>query len=188
MKRVLTWLIATACVTGFFVVKDYFPKKQPPAVRAAEQDLARSKRHEAELTARLRTAEQELEHSHRNLVSTDAPLKRDSLAYAFAKTHLDTTDVDSLHAQVKRGDAVIVDQQKKITALEADTAAKAKVIISQRALLVEKDEKSAALDRLNAGIRAQIPTRAQQLKHDAQVVGFTLSAIGVLGAIAAIAQ
>lgn len=186
MKPVTIFFLALAfVVAGVFVARDYLPKKAPSDVTAAKQDVANAKRHDAEVTARLRSAEQELEHSHQLVVASDAPLKRDSIAYEFSRRHLDTTSVDSLKAQNRRADSLIVDQRSKIRALEADTASKAHVIIVQRALIAAKDEGAAALERLNAGIAAEIPTTGQKLRHDAKVVGFTLSAVGlVLGAIA----
>lgn len=186
MKPMTIFILAIAfVVAGVLVARDYLPKKETPNVTAAKHDVAQAKRHEAEVTARLKSADQELEHTHQLVVATDAPLRRDSLAYEFGRRHLDTTNVDSLKAQVRRADSVIVDQRSKIRALEADTASKAHVIISLRAVVAAKDEKYAALDRLNAGIAAQIPTTGQKVVHDAKVVGFTLSAVGlVIGAIA----
>jgi hypothetical protein len=47
-------------------------------------------------------------------------------------------------------------------------------------LLAAKDEKYADLGRLNASIAAEIPTRGQQLRHDAKVAGFTGAALMTL--------
>jgi hypothetical protein len=178
VRTVLTWLIVTACLA--FVVKDYLPKKKTPDIAAAEAAIEAAARREALSRNELAELERELEHSRDRLVETNAPLRRDSLAYVFGKRNVDTTDVQSLNAQLKRADTVIVDQQKKITALEADTAVKARTILVQKRLLWEKDDKYAALERLNKGIKAQIPTRMQQLKHDATVATVTA---GVLGAL-----
>lgn len=175
----LTAFAILTVVFALIVGWDYLPRAKPMEVKQAESALAHSKLRELETAARLRSAEQELEHTHRMVVSTDAPLKRDSLAYVFAKRNLDTTNIDSLKKQVKRADSVIVDQQTKIVALEADTASKAHVIIIQRALLAVKDEKFAAIEKLNKSIAAQIPTLGQKVRHDGKVIGFTLAAVGL---------
>lgn len=169
-------VVVFALIVGW----DYLPHGEKLDVKQAKSAVAYAKQREAAATNKLRDAEQELEHTHRLVVSTDAPLKRDSLTYEFGKRHLDTTNVDSLNAQLKRADSVVVDQRAKIAALEADTASKAVVIIDQRALLVAKDEKYAALEKLNASIAAQIPTTSQRLKHDAKVAALTTAAIGAL--------
>jgi hypothetical protein len=139
-------------VFAAIVAWDYRPHPKTLEVKQAESALKYAKHKEIEATAKLASAEQELEHTHRMVVSTDAPLKRDS---------------------------VVIDQQTKIVALEADTASKAIVIITQRALLAVKDEKFATLDKLNASIKASLPSTGQKLRHDGKVVGFTLAAVGV---------
>lgn len=167
-------------VFALMVGWDYLPRPEKQDVKQAKSALAHSKQREAAATNKLRDAEQELEHTHRLVVSTDAPLKRDSLTYEFGRRHLDTTNIDSLNAQIKRADSVVVDQRAKIAALEKDTASKAHVIIEQRALIAVKDEKYASLEKLNKAIAAQIPTTRQRLTHDAKVAGLTAAAIGAL--------
>lgn len=184
----LTAFAVIAFIFAVFIAKDYLPKRTPVDVPRYERQLADARKQDAAKTAQLKSAEQELEHTHRLAVETDAPLKRDSLAYEYAKRHLDTTSIDSLKKQVRRADAVIVDQRAKIHALEADTASKAVVIIKQRALLLTKDDEKFNLDKVNAGIRQQIPTTGQKMKHDAKVVGFTLSAVGLIAGVLALAR
>lgn len=159
---------------------DYLPRGEKQDVKQAKSAIEYAKHREAVAENKLRDAEQELEHTHRLVVSTDAPLRRDSLTYEFGRRHLDTTNIDSLNAQIKRADSVVVDQRAKIAALEKDTASKAHVIIEQRAVMALKDENYAALGRLNKAIAAQIPTTRQRLTHDAKVAGLTAAAIGTL--------
>jgi hypothetical protein len=185
---VITAFAVLALIFAAFIARDYLPGRPSVDVQRYEQQLADARKEDASKTARLKAAEQELEHTHRLAVETDAPLKRDSLAYEYAKRHLDTTSIDSLKKQVRRADTVIVDQRNKIRALEADTASKAVVIMRQRALLLTKDDEKFNLEKVNEGIRQQIPSTGQKFKHDAKVIGFTLSAVGLVAGIVAVAR
>jgi len=167
-----------------FLFSGHLPRGNPDTeVKIARDSLKSALRREVEAKHQLSDRERELEHSRSVVVHDTVALRGPKLAYDYGKTHLDTTSVDSLKAQLHRADTVIVAQAKTIADYAAEVRAFVAKNVARDSVDEAKDARIRALERLNAGVAAQIPTLRQKIVHDAKVAGFTAAGIGLASMI-----
>jgi hypothetical protein len=185
MKPMTIVIIAIAVVAAGLVISDYFPRRADPETGRLKRAAEYAKVREAAAENALKAKEEELDHLHTLTVHDTAQVRRQKLAYDYAKTHLDTTSTDSLNAQLARADSVIDSQAKTIVdvSAERDTALAALKLASSA--IEAADYRSESLERLNAGVEKELAaTRRGQWKHDAKVVGATLATAEAVRAVA----
>lgn len=163
-----------------FLFSGHIPRGDPGVeVRIAKDSLKSALRLEIEAKRELADRDRELEHTRTVVVHDTVALRGPKLAYDYGKTHLDTTSTDSLKAQLQRADTVIVGQTRTIADYQAEVMAFVAKNAARDSVDDAKDARIRALERLNAGVEAQIPTLRQKIVHDAKVAGYTAAGIGL---------
>lgn len=173
---------------SIIVLAFLFSGRVPRGDAAAEVKIARDSlksaiRREVEAKHQLADRDRELDHAKALIVHDTVALRGPKLAYDFGKTHLDSTSVDSLRAQLHRADTVIIGQAATIADYAAEVRAFEAKDAARDSVDDAKDARIRALERLNAGIAAQIPGLRQKIVHDAKVAGFTAAGIGLASMI-----
>lgn len=184
MKPMTIVIIAISVVAAGLVISDYFPRRADPETGRLKRAAEYAKVRQAAAENALKAKEQEIEHAHTLVVHDTATVRRQKLAYDFAKTHLDTTSTDSLKAQLARADSVISSQTKTIADISTEKDAAIAALADAKQALTAADYRSESLERLNASVQKELDAKNRgQWKHDAKVVGATLATAEAVRAV-----
>lgn len=115
------------------------------------------------LNGRLIEADAQADSLRANAAKAKVVTQKVRQAYDSLRADLDTTSVDDLNVALDSADAVIEAQDAQIADLESavDAMVKARAIAAEREQA--KDEKIAALDRLNKNIANSLPQKGTSL-------------------------
>lgn len=182
MKPMTIILLLAAIVGAALVIKDYFPERDDRETKILKNAVVYAKERQAAAENELKDRERELEHAHATVVHDTAEVRRQKLAYDFGKTHLDTTNVDSLKQQLHRADSVVSSQAKTIVDVLSERDAAVDALAVAHRVIQAADYRAESLERLNAGIQKELDEKNRgRWKHDAKVVLGTAGIIGLLG-------
>lgn len=177
MKPTAIVAIGAAVLIAAFFISQRIPTAPSVDVKAIQADLAASREREAAAVAREKVWRDSAARAHNAGARSGAEFERRRIAIAKAPLVV-ITDTAAVRQALAQRDSALYVAQQAIADRDRELAARDSADRDRDAADAAKEQRAQALERLNASIAAQIPTRRQQMVHDAKVVGFTLAAVG----------